>query len=267
MAPHGVDGWYVGPSLDHYGCHQSYIPSTSQSWNILIVDWFPHTVPFPKVDTDGYLRQTANNMLSLLHGQKENQSPLAFGSTTKNTFIQIGQILCRATSLPIPTLLTPVPESRVVQAPPIAAPIPSVTQARVMASPSLPQPVLPRPPPTATTTKPGPATPSATPHPGPGTSTNSPLAPQNSLPCPLFSPSPFPPQIRPPHCRPRHNTHRREASIPDKATSWPLVCHMVAVQCQQMGRLLEFGFGRDRPIAEQIEGTDVGISFISYGRR
>jgi hypothetical protein len=55
MAPHGVDGWYVGPSLDHYRCHKCYIPSTSQSWNVLTVDWFPHTVPFPKVDTDDYL--------------------------------------------------------------------------------------------------------------------------------------------------------------------------------------------------------------------
>jgi hypothetical protein len=28
MAPHGVDGWYVGPSPEHYRCHKCYIPST-----------------------------------------------------------------------------------------------------------------------------------------------------------------------------------------------------------------------------------------------
>jgi hypothetical protein len=158
MAPHGVDGWYVGPSLNHYQCHQCYIPSTSQSWNVLTVDWFPHTVPFPKVDTDDYLRQTANNMLSLLHSRKEHQSPLAFRSTTKNVFIQIAQILRRANRLPIPPPLTPVPEPRVVQAPPIAANIPPVTQPRVVAPPSPPKPVLPTPPPTAATTKPQPIT-------------------------------------------------------------------------------------------------------------
>jgi hypothetical protein len=51
LAPHVVDGWYLGPSLDHCRCHQCYIPSTSKSWNVLTVNWFPHTVPFPKVNT------------------------------------------------------------------------------------------------------------------------------------------------------------------------------------------------------------------------
>jgi hypothetical protein len=27
MAPHGVDGWYVGPSAEHYRCYKCYIPS------------------------------------------------------------------------------------------------------------------------------------------------------------------------------------------------------------------------------------------------
>ena len=27
-APHGVDGWYVGPARDHYRCYTVYIPST-----------------------------------------------------------------------------------------------------------------------------------------------------------------------------------------------------------------------------------------------
>jgi hypothetical protein len=133
MAPHGASGWYVGPSLDHYRCHQCYIPSTSQSWNVLTVDWFPHTVPIPKVN---------------YHSPHHSRS---------------------------------------------------------------------------------------SPHPRPGTSTGSPLGPQCSSPCPLFSPSRFTPQVRPPHCRPRHNTHCREASIPAKATPWPRGRHMGAIQCQRMG--------------------------------
>jgi hypothetical protein len=75
----------------------------------------------------------------------------------------------------------------------------------------------------------------SSPHPRPGTSTDTPLGPQCSLPCPLFSPSRFPPQVRPLHCRPRHNTHCREASIAAKATLWPQGRHMVALQRQRMG--------------------------------
>ena len=29
FAPHGFDGWYIGPSLDHYQCYSCYIPSTA----------------------------------------------------------------------------------------------------------------------------------------------------------------------------------------------------------------------------------------------
>ena len=27
-APHGIDGWYIGPALDHYQCYRVWIPST-----------------------------------------------------------------------------------------------------------------------------------------------------------------------------------------------------------------------------------------------
>jgi hypothetical protein len=66
MAPHGVDGWYVGPSPEHYRCHKCYIPSTFGIRDALTVDWFPHSVPFPKVGTDEYLRQTSFSALMTL---------------------------------------------------------------------------------------------------------------------------------------------------------------------------------------------------------
>jgi hypothetical protein len=66
MSPHGVDGWYVGPSTEHYRCHKCYVPSTFGVRDALTIGWFPHNIPFPKVSTDDYLRQTATDMLSLL---------------------------------------------------------------------------------------------------------------------------------------------------------------------------------------------------------
>jgi hypothetical protein len=65
MAPHGVDGWYVGPSPKHYRCHKCHLPSTHRTRDALTVDWFPHHVPFPKVTNDEYLRQTATDMLTV----------------------------------------------------------------------------------------------------------------------------------------------------------------------------------------------------------
>jgi hypothetical protein len=165
MAPHGVDGWYVGPSPEHYRCHKCYIPSTHRTRDALTVDWFPHHVPFPKVTNDEYLRQTATDMLTLLQDQAVHPIPLlTYGSPITNAYIQIAQILKRATSPPVPTpapeqrvlspiIASPAPEQRVLTpAPHIPAlvPAPAVVPAQVPAPAPVPatskkQPTTPRP--------------------------------------------------------------------------------------------------------------------------
>jgi hypothetical protein len=107
MAPHHVDGWCIGLSKEHCRCHKCCTPSTYGVRDALIVDWFPCKVPFPKVSTDDCLRQTANNVLTLIHNQVANPvSSLTYGSSITNACIQIAQTLKRATKRPKPV---PVP--------------------------------------------------------------------------------------------------------------------------------------------------------------
>jgi hypothetical protein len=73
--PHSVDGWYVGSSPEHYRCHKCYIPSTFGVRDALTIDWFPHNVPFPRVTTDEYLRQTAHDMLKLIQNKTTHPIP------------------------------------------------------------------------------------------------------------------------------------------------------------------------------------------------
>ena len=40
-APHGIDGWYVGPALDHYQCHRVWIPSTQSERIADTLQFFP----------------------------------------------------------------------------------------------------------------------------------------------------------------------------------------------------------------------------------
>ena len=88
MAPHGLDGWYVGLSEEHYRCHKCYIPSTYGVGDALTISWFPHKVPCPKVSTNDYLRQLATDMLTLIRDQDANPVPLlTYGSSTTNSYI------------------------------------------------------------------------------------------------------------------------------------------------------------------------------------
>jgi hypothetical protein len=48
-APHGQDGWYIGPALEHYRCYTVYITKTRSSRVVETVECFPHKfkLPFP----------------------------------------------------------------------------------------------------------------------------------------------------------------------------------------------------------------------------
>jgi hypothetical protein len=48
-APHGQDGWYIGPVLEHYRCYTVYITKTRSNRIVETVDFFPQkfTLPFP----------------------------------------------------------------------------------------------------------------------------------------------------------------------------------------------------------------------------
>ena len=51
FAQHGPEGFYVGPSLDHYRCHRIYIPSMGKTRISDSVAWLPSTPVVPKYPT------------------------------------------------------------------------------------------------------------------------------------------------------------------------------------------------------------------------
>jgi hypothetical protein len=50
-APHGQDGWYIGPALEHYRCYTVYINKTRGERVVETVDFFLDTfkLPFPSI--------------------------------------------------------------------------------------------------------------------------------------------------------------------------------------------------------------------------
>jgi hypothetical protein len=69
-APHGKDGWYIGPALEHYRYYTVYIIKTRGDRIVETVDFFPEkfTLPFPSAQD--YATQAAATLTrSLLHPQ------------------------------------------------------------------------------------------------------------------------------------------------------------------------------------------------------
>jgi hypothetical protein len=248
MAPHGVDGWYVGPSTEHYRCHKCYIPSTFGVRDALTIDWFPHQVPFPKVTTDEYLKQTAEDMLTILEDKTSAPIPtLTYGADLTNAYIKIAQILKRATAPPVTTPDTP--PATALRVPITSAP--TASELRVQA-PTMPKP----PPPTMIRKTLGvkKAQPS------------SPLAYQQLAQGAT-------------HAKYAHHIAALATSPPVAGKQGSLTKLLLGSDgkiwerstANEWGRLLAHGIGKDRPQAEQIAGTGtlffVNKSEIPAGRK
>jgi hypothetical protein len=73
-APHGQDGWYIGPALDHYRCYTVYVTKTRGERVVETVDFPPErfTLPFPSAQD--LATQAASELThALLHPQSVGQ--------------------------------------------------------------------------------------------------------------------------------------------------------------------------------------------------
>jgi hypothetical protein len=108
-ASRGVDGWYLGPSIDHYQCDVYYVPETKAYRVSGLTKLFPQHCQLPNLTPHQHLRKSTDELA--VEGTKA-------GTTTKGcrllTLLQthIGDIL---TPLPLfpPVSVEPIEEQRV----------------------------------------------------------------------------------------------------------------------------------------------------------
>ena len=131
---HGKDGWYIGPSMNHYRCVKCYNPHTAREVDVDTVQFFPSTTKIPSVSTEDYLKQAATDIISVLQNPPSSIPSLQFGDPTKNALISIARLLNRAEPDPAPVLS---PASA-------ATPTPRTTPTPTPTLIATPQAVLPR---------------------------------------------------------------------------------------------------------------------------
>ena len=73
-APHAVQGWYIGPSLDHYRCHRVWIPSTKSERISQTLSWFPHHVMMPVPTNNDMVLAAAKDLTEALLNKTKKHS-------------------------------------------------------------------------------------------------------------------------------------------------------------------------------------------------
>ena len=92
----GIEGWYIGPSLQHYRCMKCFMPTTRAEVNADTITFFPKTIKFPKVDINDFLRQAATDIITLLTNSLPPLIPkFSAGDDSYNAILQLATILNR----------------------------------------------------------------------------------------------------------------------------------------------------------------------------
>ena len=71
--PHAVDGYYIGPALEHYRCYRAYIPTTRSERIAETVEFQPHICETPMITDKENAIIAAHNLTKIL--QKPNVLP------------------------------------------------------------------------------------------------------------------------------------------------------------------------------------------------
>jgi hypothetical protein len=101
-AYHGTDGWYIGPSMEHYRCVKCLDPQTNRTKDIDTIEFFPHSrIKIPKINTEDYLKQATDDIISILHNPPNTSIPsLEAGNPTRNAILRVALALNRAAKPP-----------------------------------------------------------------------------------------------------------------------------------------------------------------------
>ena len=76
LAPHGTDGWYLGPALNHYQCYRVWVPRTHAERIVDTISFFPKAVALPELTHKDAVIQAARELTHALQ-QPRFRGPLA----------------------------------------------------------------------------------------------------------------------------------------------------------------------------------------------
>ena len=88
---HGVDGWYIGPALNHYRCHRVYLPSTRGERVSDTVEFFPHRGNIPAVTPADAATEAAFDLARAL-SETETGGPFRVGDHQLDAIRRLAEI-------------------------------------------------------------------------------------------------------------------------------------------------------------------------------
>ena len=118
-APHGLNGFYVGPALDHYRCYRCTITNTSGTRIADTVEFFPTKYRLPNPSSGELLLEVATELTHALQNPTLS-GPLAPSEPHLQALRDLSDIF--TASIRTPTSSNPAPSPRVIETNPAPPP-------------------------------------------------------------------------------------------------------------------------------------------------
>jgi hypothetical protein len=92
-APHAVDAWYIGPSLQHYRYHRTWVWASRHERVSDTVTWLPKPAPIPSPTIEELILATSETLLELLQNR-----PPPHGLSHSKTMVELADFLRQPTN-------------------------------------------------------------------------------------------------------------------------------------------------------------------------
>jgi len=97
-SPHGEEGWYIGPAMDHYRNFKVYIPSTRSIRISDTLAWFPAHVTMPTASSTDLAMAAAYDLTQALLNPAPASALSPLSDSQRNALIQLSTIFGNYTS-------------------------------------------------------------------------------------------------------------------------------------------------------------------------
>ena len=139
-APHGIEGFYTGPALQHYRCYTVFIPRTVATRVVDTLTWHPTMLPMPTLDTGEMLGEAIallQRALTIMANDPTLQQATTSvsGETITKCLTQIDAIIkmfhTTSTAQPLRTAAQPAIPTQNIQAEEQRVEVPATGEQRV----------------------------------------------------------------------------------------------------------------------------------------
>lgn len=95
--PHGEEGWYIGPAMEHHRCFTTFIPTTKQARISDTLAWFPTQVKMPLTSTSEIALAAAQDLVKALTHPAPSSALSPFTDSERVSLLQLAKLLSRDT--------------------------------------------------------------------------------------------------------------------------------------------------------------------------